>query len=145
MPTLYIPCGHNCAQAHRRAILCRSAVRHNRPRPVRDTGRAMSQENVEIVQAAFRAFENGDMAGVLRLCDENIEITQAVELPGVSRQQHGHGGVLEAFAIWPDLWDDYRIEIVRLADFGDYVMVTTVNRGRGKESGVPVEMPFTFL
>jgi ketosteroid isomerase-like protein len=105
----------------------------------------MSQQNVEIVQAAFRAFENGDMAGVLRLCDENIEITQAVELPGVSRQQHGHGGVLEAFAIWPDLWDDYRIEIVRLADFGDCVMVTTVNRGRGKESGVPVEMPFTFL
>jgi ketosteroid isomerase-like protein len=105
----------------------------------------MSQENVETVQAAFRAFEKGDMAGVLRLCDENIEITQAAELPGVSRQQHGHAGVLEAFAIWPDTWDDYRIEIVRLADFGDRVMVTTVNRGRGKESGVPVEMPFTFL
>jgi ketosteroid isomerase-like protein len=105
----------------------------------------MSQANVEIVQAAFRAFEKGDLGGVLRLCDEKIEITQAAELLGASRQQHGHAGVLEAFAIWPELWDDYRVEITRLADFGERVMVTTVNRGRGKESGVPVEMPFTFL
>jgi ketosteroid isomerase-like protein len=105
----------------------------------------MSQENVEVVRAAFQAFDKGDMEGVLRFCDEHIEITQAAELPGVSRHQHGHAGVLEAFAIWPEQWDDYRIEIVRLADMGDHVMVTTLNRGRGKGSGVQVEMPFTFL
>jgi ketosteroid isomerase-like protein len=61
----------------------------------------MSQENVEIVEAAFAAFEQGDMQGILRLCDENIVITQSAELPGVSRHQYGHAGVLEAFAIWP--------------------------------------------
>jgi ketosteroid isomerase-like protein len=105
----------------------------------------MSQENVEIVRSAFQAFEQGDMEAVLRLCDENIEITQAPELLGVPRNQHGHAGVLEAFAIWPDLWDDYQIEILRLADIGDHVIVTTINRGRGKDSGVPVEMPFAFL
>jgi ketosteroid isomerase-like protein len=105
----------------------------------------MSQENVEIVRSAFQAFEQGDMEAVLRLCDENIEITQASELLGVPRNQHGHAGVLEAFAIWPDLWDDYQVEILRLADIGDHVIVTTINRGRGKDSGVPVEMPFTFL
>jgi ketosteroid isomerase-like protein len=105
----------------------------------------MSKANVQVVRAAFQAFEEGNMEAVLRLCDENIEITQAAELLGASRNQHGHAGVLEAFAIWPDLWDDYRIEILRLADMGDHVMVTTMNRGRGKESGVPVEMPFTFL
>jgi ketosteroid isomerase-like protein len=53
--------------------------------------------------------------------------------------------VIEAFAIWPDLWDDYHVEILRLADVGDAVMVTTINRGRGKDSGVPVEMPFSFV
>jgi ketosteroid isomerase-like protein len=100
---------------------------------------------VGIVRAAFRAFEEGDIEAVLRLCDENIEIIQASELLGVSPSQHGHQGVLEAFAIWPDLWDDYRVEIVRLVEIGDHVVVTTINRGRGKDSGVPVEMPFTFL
>src|SRR5438552_3085622 len=56
----------------------------------------MSRANVELVQAAFRAFDSGDIEGVLRLCDEHIEITQAAELPGVSRDQHGHAGVREA-------------------------------------------------
>jgi ketosteroid isomerase-like protein len=105
----------------------------------------MSQENVEIVRAAFEAFEDGDMEAVLRLADENIEITQPAELLGASPTQSGHAGVLEAFAVWPELWDDYHIEIVRLADVGDHVIAATVTRGRGKDSGVPVEMPFTFV
>jgi uncharacterized protein len=105
----------------------------------------MSQENVEIVQTAFRAFERGDMDSVLQLCDEDIEITQDANLLGVSGHQHGHAGVLEAFALWPGLWDDFQVEILRLHDIGDHVVVATVNRGRGKDSGVPVEMPFTFL
>ena len=68
----------------------------------------MSQENVKIVQAAFAAFAQGDIEGVLRLCDENIVVTQPEGLPGVSPQQRGHSGVLEAFSIWPEQWDDYR-------------------------------------
>jgi uncharacterized protein len=105
----------------------------------------VSQENVEVVQAAFQAFERGDMDGVLCLCDEDIEVTQDANLLGAPGHQHGHAGVREAFALWPDLWDDFRVEILRLQDIGDHVVVSTVNRGRGKDSGVPVEMPFTFL
>ena len=61
----------------------------------------MSQENVEIVRRAFAAFDRGDIEGVLRLCDEDIVITQPPELPGVSPEQRGHRGVVEAFSIWP--------------------------------------------
>jgi ketosteroid isomerase-like protein len=110
-----------------------------------DTARAMSQRNVETVQAAFRAFEKGDMEGLLALCDENIEITQPAELPGVSRHQHGHAGVLEAIAIWPEQWDDFRIEILRTVDLGDHVLVTLLQRARGKDSGIQVEGRATFL
>jgi uncharacterized protein len=105
----------------------------------------MSQENVEVVRDAFDAFTRGDLEGVLQLCDENISITQPPELPGVSQQQRGHSGVLEAFGIWPEQWDDYYIEILRTADSGDYVVVTTRQGGRGKQSGVEVEMEFTFV
>jgi uncharacterized protein len=105
----------------------------------------MSQENVEIVQAAFGAFDKGDMEGVLSLCDENVEITQAPELLDVSRHQHGHSGVLEAFALWPDQWDDFRVEILRITDIGDQVLVMALNHGRGKGSGVQVELRFSFL
>jgi ketosteroid isomerase-like protein len=83
---------------------------------------------------------------VLRLCAEDILITQPSELPGVSAEQHGHGGVLEAFAIWPEQWEDYRIEILRIAAApADRVMVTTLTRGRGRNSGVDVEMKFSFV
>ena len=100
---------------------------------------------MEIVQAAFSAFEKGDIQGVLDLCDKNIEITQAAEFFGSARHQYGHAGVLEAIAIWPEQWDDYHIEVVRLDDIGDRVLAVTTNRGRGKASGVQVESPFTFL
>jgi ketosteroid isomerase-like protein len=105
----------------------------------------MSQENVEVVQAAFRAFQRGDTEGVLRLCDENIEITQPTELPGAPRHQHGHAGVLEAFAIWPEQWEDYRIDILRVADTGDHVLVTALQHGRGKDSGVEVKSRISFV
>jgi uncharacterized protein len=106
----------------------------------------VSQENVEIVRRGFDAYERGDMDALLELFDPDVVITQPPDLPGVPPEQHGHNGVLEALAIWPEQWDDYRIEIVRVdADPGDQVVVTTHQGGRGKQSGVAVEMEFVFV
>ena len=106
----------------------------------------MSQENVEIVQTAFAAFERGDTDALLQLCDEDIAISQPPDLPGIPGEQHGHSGVLEALAIWPEQWEDYRSELVRIvADRGDHVVASARNRGRGKQSGAQVEMDFTFV
>ena len=106
----------------------------------------MSQENVEIIRNAFDAFTRGDIESILAVCDEDIVVKQARELPGVAPQQHGHAGVLEAFAIWPEQWDDYRVENVRVvADPADLVVVATQHRGRGRQSGIEVTMEFTFL
>jgi ketosteroid isomerase-like protein len=106
----------------------------------------MSEENVTIVRQAFDAYVGGDIEGVLRLCAEDIVITQAAEVPGVPPQQRGHQGVLEAFGLWPEQWDDFQIEIERIvADPGDHVVVATRQSGRGKQSGVEVKAHFTFL
>ncbi len=105
----------------------------------------MSQENVELVLAAFRSFEEGDIEGILRSCDENVKIIQSAELLGVSQQQYGHAGVREAFGIWPEQWDDFHLDVVRVVDMGERVLVTTIQHGRGKGSGVDVEMPFAFV
>jgi ketosteroid isomerase-like protein len=106
----------------------------------------MSEETVTIVRQAFDAYIAGDIEGVLRLCAEDIVITQAAEVPGVPPQQHGHQGVLEALGLWPEQWDDFQIEIERIvADPGDHVVVATRQSGRGKQSGVEVKARFTFL
>lgn len=105
----------------------------------------MSEENVAIVRRAFDAYSAGDIDTVLELCAEDIVVTQAAEVPGVPPLQHGHDGVLEAFGIWPEQWDDFEIEIQGIvADPGDYVVVATRQSGRGKQSGVEVQMDFTF-
>jgi ketosteroid isomerase-like protein len=105
----------------------------------------MSQQNVEIVQSAFEAWDRGDTEAILEVCDEGIVVIQAPELPGVPPQQHGHAGVLEAFALWPGYWDDFRIEILRTVDLGEHVVVTTAQSGRSKDSGIEVTAQFTFL
>jgi ketosteroid isomerase-like protein len=106
----------------------------------------MSQENVNVVQSAFDAFIRGDTDTVLQLCAQDIVITQPPELPGVSPRQYGHSGVLEAFAIWPEQWDEFRIDPPRVVtDPGDYVVVSARTRGRGKQSGIEVDMDFSFL
>ena len=44
----------------------------------------MSQENVELVRATFRSLGRRRLRGVLRACDEHVEITQPAELLGVA-------------------------------------------------------------
>jgi len=105
----------------------------------------MSQENVEIVQSAFEAWDRGDREAILEVCDEDIVVVQAAELPGVPALQTGHSGVLEAFELWPGYWDDFRIEILRTFDLGQHVVVTTDQSGRSKDSGIEVTAQFSFL
>jgi ketosteroid isomerase-like protein len=106
----------------------------------------MSQENVQLIRRAFDAFSRGDTEGVLAVCAEDIVITQAPEVPLGAPQQSGHAGVLEAFALWPEQWDDFRINLERVVtDPGDHVVVTARHSGRGKQSGVEVEANFTYV
>jgi uncharacterized protein len=98
----------------------------------------MSQENMEIVRAAFDAYFRGDMESALGFVDPEIVVTQRSELPDAA-PRHGHAGVVEAIAVWPDQWDDYQLEIVEIRDAGEHVIVRSHHRGRGKGSGVDVE------
>ena len=105
----------------------------------------MSRENVEIVKKAFDAFARGDTEAILDLSDEEIVIVQPPELPGVPRRHHGREGVLEAFSLWPEQWDDYRVEAMEVvAEAGDHVVVRSRQSGRGKQSGIHVDVEFTF-
>jgi ketosteroid isomerase-like protein len=107
----------------------------------------MSEENVEIIRKVFAAFDQGDIEAVLRLCDEDIVIAQPAEMSGlINPQQRGHQGVLEAFAIWPEQWDDFRVEVLGLtAAPADKVIANIRTLGRGKQSGVEVDMKFSFV
>ena len=104
----------------------------------------MSQENVEIVRAAFDAWSRRDIASMLDLVDPEIVVVQPPDVPD-AMTGHGRAGVMEAIAAWPEQWDDYQLEIVQIVDAGDHVAITTHQRGRGKGSGVVVEDEIWFV
>jgi ketosteroid isomerase-like protein len=102
----------------------------------RDTARAMSQENVEIVRCSGEAFDRGDYQAALDALDPEVEYDLSHFPEG--RVYHGHEGVRESFRIWLGTWQDYRLERLEIIDADDQVVVVVREVGRGKGSGVEV-------
>ena len=108
----------------------------------RDTARAMSQENLEIVRRVFTAFSEGDAAAWLQDMDPDVVLQVEQAGQGVYR---GHEGTIKSFVDWTEDIDDFKVVPEEFLDNGDYVLVRTRQTGRGKSSGVPMEGVFWFV
>jgi ketosteroid isomerase-like protein len=95
----------------------------------------MSQENVEIVRAAYDAFNRGDVEASLAFLDEDVEWFDSPEVPG-GGVHRGPEGVRRGFADWLGAWESYTAETEELIDARDQVLAAVTLRGRGKQSGV---------
>jgi ketosteroid isomerase-like protein len=104
----------------------------------------MTQENLELVQAAFDAYFRGDEPALLELVAADIVITQFPEQVDV-RDFHGHEGFRQVMAEWIGSWDDWSIEILGARELGDLVLATARQRGRGIVSGAPMDAEATFV
>jgi ketosteroid isomerase-like protein len=112
----------------------------------RDTARAMSQENVEIVRDAAAAFNRGDLDAWLEYSTDDIDFRAA------EGALDDHGPIkgkeaLRAFVQdWLDTFDDFRVEPVELIDVGeDKVIAVTRISGRAKLSGVETDLTYAEL
>jgi ketosteroid isomerase-like protein len=97
----------------------------------RDTGRAMSPENVEIVRR-FLVVDDFDVA--LTYADPDI-----VWNPVEESSAQGHDAVRASTARWKSEWNDYVLIPEELADMGDRVVATVRFRARGRGSGIEVD------
>jgi ketosteroid isomerase-like protein len=106
----------------------------------------MSQENVEIVQAGFDAYLRGDLSALLECFASDVVATSRPDQPDV-RDFHGHEGVMEVLSEWVTTWEGFSIEILRIRDAGDVVIVVAKQRGQGARSGVPMddEVAYAFM
>jgi uncharacterized protein len=102
----------------------------------------MSEENVELVRAAWEAWEHGDMEAIFAFYDPEIVWDQthygAAELSGV---YHGHDGIRQFFREWLAPFERYYARPEEFIDAGEAVVVRLRQGGIGKQSGVEVEMP----
>lgn len=100
----------------------------------------MSKENIEIVRGLIEAWDRGDYSAALDSIDPEIEVDLALEthLDGTYR---GHAGLAEMLgAFWAE-FEGRRFEIEEAIPAGSDVVLGVRFHGRGKRSGVEIEMP----
>jgi ketosteroid isomerase-like protein len=105
----------------------------------------MSQRNVEIVRRAWEAWEDRDMHALFAHYDPEIVWDQRsgpIELLGLYK---GHEGVRKFFREWRDSFENYHAHAETFIDAATNVVAGIRQGGRGKVSGVEIEMPVQWL
>jgi ketosteroid isomerase-like protein len=103
--------------------------------PPRDTARAMSEENLELVRRGIESVET-----FWALLDEDV-VWDMREFPVLDLHDvyEGRDAVIEASRHYWGTWDDYRLDAEELIDAGSSVVVAVREQGRGKGSGAPFD------
>lgn len=97
----------------------------------------MSKENVEVIKGIFAGWARGDFTST-DWADPEIEFT----IPGPDRHVHrGVEAMGRAWAEWLGAWKDFRVEATAYRDLGNKVVVSQEFRGKGRGSGIPVDLP----
>jgi ketosteroid isomerase-like protein len=103
----------------------------------------MSRENVEIVRRLFDAEIRRDTETALTLYDPGIEFdTSRGTFGDVAgrRLYHGHEGLRTWFRDWYEAWENVQEDVEELIDAGDEVISVVTIQGRGRASGLELEL-----
>ena len=105
---------------------------------LRDTRRAMSQENVEVVERAVAAVNARDIERYLACCTPDIEMR--TPLADIGGAYEGLDGIRRFYADIEDAAPDFRLELERVVAVGsDRVHAFVVTSASGRASGLPVD------
>ena len=106
----------------------------------------MSQENVEIVQAAFAAWNAGDMDAVFALYDPELVYHPRADEPDPSPHvgRDAYETLIYGFV---DSFSEVTFEVLELIDAGDHVIASTVLHAvlRGQESASVAGVSDTYV
>ena len=101
-----------------------------------DTARAVSKENVAIVQHAVELFARGAVDDMRELLHPDIAVREQGPMGT------GFDGPDEAVSFlheWASPWDDFTFEAEEFFDGGEWVVVFVHQQGRGRSSGVTID------
>jgi ketosteroid isomerase-like protein len=102
----------------------------------------MSKENVEIVREVFEAWNEGDLKRVHDHMSPDWEWHPAQLFPGTDAVYRGKEGFTRFWNTFREPWESIRIELARVEDLGDRVLVLFIFYGKGKGSGVDVRTEY---
>jgi ketosteroid isomerase-like protein len=99
-------------------------------------GLALSLRNGPVVEAAYEAFNRGDLDAAIADIAQDCEYVASGAVPGAGGQYLGPEGV-KRFVSW--LWEEFdhpHADVEELIEEDDRVMVSATIRARGKRSGI---------
>jgi ketosteroid isomerase-like protein len=112
---------------------------------LRDTGQAMSQENVELVQRLLEVYNE-------RSFEDNVDLVNPEVVLDLSRGElpdgasyTGHSEFLDFAKAWEEGFESEQIEAEEILDAGDRVVAIVRHRGRGRLSGIDVDQTFAMV
>jgi ketosteroid isomerase-like protein len=95
----------------------------------------MSQENVETVRAVLEHLNEGDINGLILLCDSDFELDMSARVFN-PKTYRGHEGIRGFYREVGEVWEDFRWEPLRFFEADDEVVVLLHSHGRGRGSGI---------
>jgi ketosteroid isomerase-like protein len=96
----------------------------------------VSEQNLEIVQRGFEAFNERGVEGILPFIDRDFEATTPPDLASEPDTYRGREGVRRWFDSFFEVMDQIRWDAHQFHEAGDRVVVEFTLRARGKTTGL---------
>jgi ketosteroid isomerase-like protein len=93
-------------------------------------------KNVEIIRAAYDAFNRGDLDELIECYSSDAE----QEVPVFGQTHRGRAEIRRSFAEYFDVVEEHRTEPIEFIDVGEQVVVPVRLHGRLRHTGITGEM-----
>jgi ketosteroid isomerase-like protein len=100
----------------------------------------MSEQNLEIGMRANAAFNSGDLDAALEFFAADAELQDRANAPDQAPVVKGIDAIREAWTLWTAAFDELRADIDDWTDAGDFIVGKVHWQGRGKASGVSIDV-----
>jgi ketosteroid isomerase-like protein len=104
----------------------------------------MSQENVEIVLAAYEHLNRGEVDALIELCDDDFRMDMSERVFNPDTYQ-GSDDIRRFYEGVRSAWETYHWEVEQTRTVGDAVVAMVHCRGQGRESGPWAEWDVAWL
>jgi uncharacterized protein len=104
----------------------------------------VSTAALDLAKRGFAAYNAGDLEALLELVAEDMVAVVPIGLPNEGVYA-GPAGFRRMLVSWGEAWEEFRAEPIEFIQQDDFVIVPLRQFGRGRESGIEVEMELTQL
>jgi ketosteroid isomerase-like protein len=105
----------------------------------------MSQDDVEIVQQIFDAFNSEDIDLILSFTHSDFEVEVPADFSAEPDTYRGHDGMRRYWESFRDAMEEIRFQPERLWDAGRAVVVVMHVTAKGRQTAIPVEQRLVGL